>query len=513
MQTQPSKSAFPFFSLLFWIFPVLAIGAANLGQANPFAIIRPFLVSLVLGAVVFGINRVWMKSSHQAAILTAWWAILFTSYGHLYLKIEYWTLGGWVIGRHRYLLVLWVLFALIGVWVTKRLPIRLERATMILNQIAVILVLMPLVQGAIYFINQVPANPKVQNSSWKMQPAVETANLPDIYFIVLDSYARSDLLSNLYQYDNSEFIHFLESKGFYIASCSQSNYNHTWFSISTALNLNYLENLTVAGKPARPVPLIKSSLMREYVAKAGYKMVAFETGYDFTDITDADIYLHIGRSWDLSSMVGAQINAFELMYLRTTLATAILEMNGISEDKIEITAKKDMMEYIYSQLPQIPEMDGPKLVYAHINTTHPPFYFSLTPQQRSQEEKTNPSLAGMGAQTRLYRESIIYSNQKMESIITQILDKSRIPPVIIIQGDHGPFLSNTPDHIFDILNAYYFPDKEYGRLYPGISPVNSFRVILDQFFGEKYQQLPDVSYYSDTRNTMDFTIIPNQCGK
>ncbi len=260
MQPKPSKSAFPFFSLLFWIFPVLAIGATNLGQANPYAIIRPLLLSLGLGAVVFGINRVWMKSSHQAALLSAWWAILFTSYGHLYLKIEYFSLGGWVVGRHRYLLILWVLLALLGVWIIKKFPVRIERATVILNQISVILVLLPLIQGAIYLFNQTPVIPKAQPSSQKTQPAEETASLPDIYYLVFDSYARSDLLADLYQYDNSDFIQFLESKGFYVARCSQSNYNHTWFSISTAFNLDYLENLTRDGKPARPVPLIKHSL-------------------------------------------------------------------------------------------------------------------------------------------------------------------------------------------------------------------------------------------------------------
>ncbi len=360
-------------------------------------------------------------------------------------------------------------------------------------------------------MNQTDATPKAQPAPLQIQPAGNTAQLPDIYYLVLDSYARSDLLEDLYRYDNSEFIQFLKSKGFYIANCSQSNYNHTWFSISTTFNLDYLDKLTKDGKPARPVPLIKHSLLRDTLARSGYQMVAFETGYDFTDIADAEYYFHGSRSWDIESMFKAPPNAFELMYLRTTLVTAILELNGISEDKIESTVKQDMMEHIYSQLPKIPEMEGPKFVYAHINTTHPPFFYSLTPEQRSLEEKTIPTLASMGAQTRLYRESIIYSNQKMESIITKILDKSRIPPIIILQGDHGPFLSNTPDHLFDILNAYYLPDQDNSRLYPGISPVNSFRVILNQYFGTDYPLLDDVSYYSDTRNLTDFTIIENKC--
>jgi hypothetical protein len=99
----------------------------------------------------------------------------------------------------------------------------------------------------------------------------------------------------------------------------------------------------------------------------------------------------------------------------------------------------------------------------------------------------------------------------MEPIIDQILKKSKIPPIIIVQGDHGPFLSNTPEHIFDILNAYYFPDQQYEPLYPDISPVNTFRVVLNQYFNGNYPMLPDVSYYSSARSTYDFTVVENQC--
>ena len=33
-----------------------------------------------------------------------------------------------------------------------------------------------------------------------------------------------------------------------------------------------------------------------------------------------------------------------------------------------------------------------------------------------------------------------------------------------------------------ILNAYYFPGQDYHSLYPNITPVNSYRVIFNQFF-------------------------------
>jgi hypothetical protein len=85
-----------------------------------------------------------------------------------------------------------------------------------------------------------------------------------------------------------------------------------------------------------------------------------------------------------------------------------------------------------------------------------------------------------------------------------ILSNSNQPPIIILQADHGPG-ANT--NLFDfqdtchlersaILNAYFFPDQGYELLDQGISPVNSFRVILNQFFGTNLALLDNFTYYS-----------------
>jgi hypothetical protein len=57
------------------------------------------------------------------------------------------------------------------------------------------------------------------------------------------------------------------------------------------------------------------------------------------------------------------------------------------------------------------------------------------------------------------------------------------------------------------LNAYYFPDQDYSQLYPSISPINSFRVVLDKYFGGNYELLPDRHYYSPWGYPFDFTEV------
>ena len=371
---------------------------------------------------------------------------------------------------------------------------------------------MPVIQGSIY-LNQAKQNEanQITRTAQAAEQRVGQTDLPDIYYLVLDSYARHDLLQKTYLYDNSKFLNYLRDKGFYIAECSQSNYNHTWLSIPSALNMEYMPDRSGSGNKNLPIPTAKHTVVRTVLEQMGYQTVAFDTGYDFINLTDARYYLTAGQSKDIKSLALAPINTFELMFLRTTIITAGLELKGISEDQIELQVKRDLMEYMYQHLPDVPDIKEPKFVYAHISTTHPPFIYSFTDEQRREEEKTNPELASLGAQTRLYRESVAITDEKMIPILDSIFSKSKIPPIIIVQGDHGPFIKNSKEDAFNILNAYYFPDYDYQNLYPGISPVNSFKILLNKFFGTKFQLEEERHYFSPVGDPDEFKEIPGSC--
>ena len=61
-----------------------------------------------------------------------------------------------------------------------------------------------------------------------------------------------------------------------------------------------------------------------------------------------------------------------------------------------------------------------------------------------------------------------------------------------------------------ILNAYYMPQGKTDLLYPAITPVNSFRVIFNTYFGTNYRLLPDQTYYSPLVNPYDFIDITDK---
>ena len=155
-------------------------------------------------------------------------------------------------------------------------------------------------------------------------------------------------------------------------------------------------------------------------------------------------------------------------------------------------------------------MPGPKFVFIHIIQPHPPFVFDA----EGDWVDPAPFMNENGVYTsesypRGYRDHAAFIEGQIEIAVRTILEGSATPPVIVIQGDHAPWMQ-TGSGKFMVLNAYYLPGHN-DLLYPRISPVNTFRLIFDTYLGASYELLPDRSYYSPIPNIYEFEYTPNTC--
>jgi len=175
-------------------------------------------------------------------------------------------------------------------------------------------------------------------------------------------------------------------------------------------------------------------------------------------------------------------------------------------------------------LQEVSRIPGSKFVFAHIMLPHPPFVFdrdgnSLLPDRPYilWDGSLFPGTTEEYQQG--YTEQMTFLNQKLVQVISGILARSSKPPIIILQGDHGPgafFNMNDLDsnlclrERFSILDAYYFPDGDYRLLYPTITPINTFRVVLNQYFGAQLDLLDDENYYASWDLPHLFTEVTRQ---
>ena len=490
----------PWYPLVFGAYPVLALLAENIGEVKVEAGWRLLLICISFAGLLFILLRLLLRDWHRAAFLSTLLMILFFSYGHVHIllteKLEDFDFTPW-------LLVAWLVLAILAaVWAIRKPP----SVAMALNVIALGLVVTSLVQ-----IGPGLRKRGVHTLGAKNAPVQELSrpqNPPDVYYFILDSYGRADLLQQAYEYDNSEFVNALRERGFYVAECSQSNYVRTEISVSSSLNMSYLQGLDPAFDPESTRRRVlwdsfKHSAARYNFESLGYKTIAFATGFAWSEFDDSDIFY-------TPPPFSAGMTEFETLFMQTTLALHAKDLNWIDADAIMGQNFRDRTLLVFDRMDDMQRIPEPTFAYVHLISPHPPFVFgpngepTYPPDFWNENREYPADLYAKG-----YQNQLTFLNKKVLEAMDTLISESDTPPIIILQGDHGPWLQPKNKRLW-ILNAYYLPDHT-DVLYPTISPVNTFRLIFDEYFGGKYGLLEDVSYFSPVPKLYEFSEIPNNC--
>ncbi len=496
-------------------YPILFLLSYNISQIPPKQALRPLAISLSVAfllTVIFGFAA---KNYRQGGLSASILLGLFFTYGHVHL----WLGSKFpVFENHALLISLWLILLVLGMLGKYKIR-NIQSFTKYLNLISFVLLLQP-VFTIVLFIAQSGVPEEVKPPSpfeniQTLQP--ENSDLPDIYYIILDAYGRSDVVLDLFGYDNAEFINFLEERGFYVAEKSRSNYLQTSLSLSSTLNLNYLgelEGINIQSGDREPLAeLIRHSELRNFLEEQGYQTVAFSTGYGPTTLADADIFIpyHVNLTNDLEKLI-----------LTTSVTRALGDkMQNLFLPFMCDTQRGGILN-IFENLQKTPELPSPKFVFVHISSPHPPFVFGADGEAVKHGDCNG--LDGsffQGSRADYlsgYPQQMAYISQLTEEVVENILENSAIPPVIVIQGDHGSGMLLNWDSAENscllertsILNAYYIPSDEETQLYETITPVNSFRVVLNEIFDFDLPLLDDKSYFSSWDKPYQVEEITNR---
>jgi len=509
---EPSrKSQLVIHPLLIAVYPSLFLYAPNAGQLQLSSLVLPLLLSVTAAAALLVIVAIASRSWTRSGVLVSLTLLLFFHYGHArgmpgpkwirLLNIEWVTL----------LNIEWITIFVCACAFTFFSRARLARLTSGLNLFAGILVAISAFQIGTSIMRTEPQIRESFNAADLAASAIEDPPIqggPDIYLILLDSYARDDVLSMYYDHDNSEFTDYLKAKGFYVADRATANYNQTGRALSACLNLGYLDELAERVgldiyDHGPTIESIKHSFVGDFLGARGYTSVAFETGNPNIDMESVDVYLGSGLGRDYDPFHNALLNT-----------TPIPDLRALNNGYDLFDARRNRVLYVLNQIGHVQALNqSPLFVFAYIEVPHPPFVFGPNgePHQRGNRYSlvdgnwlVKPGGMERSEYIRRYRDQLIFTNMKVREAVDTILANAKTPPVILIFGDHGPRLELNWDDVnesnhhesMSVLNALYLPGVDHDHLRPGLSPVNTFRIVFSEYFGQQYRLLPDRSYYS-----------------
>lgn len=347
--------------ILFAVYPVVFLYAENV-DAVIFADVVPALIAVLGGtATLFICGRFLFRNGEKAALAVTLAIILFFSYGSIFEPSPgaYWI-------KHRYLLSLWALLYISGMYSLFRTKRTFTSLTRALNMASVVLVAYSL--GAIAMYNvEVLSNGDVAQDVRPLldiQASQVRDDQPDVYYIILDAYASNTVLQREIGFDNSEFLAYLSKKGFYVVSDANSNYSATHLSLPSSLNMDYIHNL--ATKPniisAETVDirgLVEDNAVQKFLKQRGYTFIHFGSNWQTT---------YHNRFADENFMQGYFSEFLLILYKKTAFYPIGKKFDVFNDRRLQY----DGILSHFENLRDIPKRPGPLFVFAHLMVpTHP----------------------------------------------------------------------------------------------------------------------------------------------
>ena len=496
-----------FYPILFSINPILLMFAVNISDLS---VTQLFPIILITPLLALGL--VWLfykifKDIHRAGFIVFLLIFWFYYYVPVRLAANTFKIGSILFGSIWIYFPIWCLLFLFlsSGWIWKRIKSP-ETITMFLNTLSIILISLSIFRISTELIPRYNTRKEVSQNNTITSGSIDKNKLPDIYYIILDGYAREDILKELYNYDNSEFITELKNRDFLVAEQSQSNYMQTVLSLASSLNMDYLTGTpTKIINHGKMIGMIKHNRAQLFLQDLGYKYLAFSSGYPPTDITNAEFYYSppkIGKSHDL-----------EALLMINSILAPFIDKGWIAVPFTRFNEAQERVKYIFESLKnEVPLIEGPKYIFAHIVAPHPPFIFdqngAITPDEVLILQGADTFPGTIDEYKRGYISDLTYLNKQVIQTIDGILANSNNPPIIILQADHGPdayFGMTLKDNTclkerFSILNAYHLPSQSLNQIPEDITPINTFRIIFNTYFGTQFDILPNHNYFATWEN-------------
>jgi hypothetical protein len=344
------------------------------------------------------------------------------------------------------------------------------------------------------------------------QPIAAPPTVPgprrDVYLLVLDEYANSAVLRERFGFDNRPFEDSLRALGFDVPRVVRSNYTETMFSLPTLLNAAHVypveRELPPRGKdPTLLTYLLGHSRVAAFLKERGYRFVFFPSAWFSMTASSplADSTVQVWRGFQLERELS-----------RTEFRRAI-RRETLLEFFASYHAYGDHMERSLAAFQRLPAIEGPVFGFAHVVSPHWPYLFD----RRCRDV---PPARAEGNRPDSYIGQIQCLNHLILGVVNRLIRDSKVPPVIVLQGDHGtsllkyhsaPTAREVPAAAarerFGAFGAYYLPDGGDEAFGDTVTVVNVMGNVLREYFGARLPPQPDDRYLTVSRAPFDLMRV------
>ncbi|MPZ73203.1 MAG: sulfatase-like hydrolase/transferase [Nitriliruptorales bacterium] len=495
--------------LAFAAWPVVNLYQDNVGHTPPHEAVS--LVGLCAGsaAAILVILALALRDIARGALAAS----------VVVLAIMLWGPARDALGDPGWLFWVWLLAALVLAALLVRSATIVRELTTVaaaMATIVLVLALVPLVRARFDATAAEAAPVAAENLEEEVGEWSAPGEPRDIFYLVFDRYGSQAAMERRWNMDLDPFFRGLEQRGFVVTPHSKANHLRTAQSLSSTFNLKYHHDLAQRYGPDTgnmlPVyQLLEDHAVGRLLARRGYE------------------YVHIGAWWDpTQGNRNADVNwsyerweDFTLELFRSTLISHFERRpQGRSLGEQRRRLPYDGAFQQFRNLRRAAARPGPTFTFAHILLPHEPFVFDRNGNYISLEEE------GARGRDLNYREQTLFTNELIERLLDDLLAVPEAQrPIIVLSADEGPhpvrfkadeenfdWTRATDDELEEklaILNAYYLPGpRSEPDLYDSISPVNTWRVIFNSYFGANLPLVADRTFiFRDENHVYDFTDV------
>jgi hypothetical protein len=255
--------------------------------------------------------------------------------------------------------------------------------------------------------------------------------------------------------------------------------------------------------------MIQNNAVVSFLEQHGYEIVALDSGYSHTDLKNSDTHIGSERPW----------NELEIRLLCSTPIPWLAVRGSVFDP---YGAHRQKVLFTLNHIADTSQLPSPHFVFAHVLAPHGPFVFdeagNETEPQRQFDLRDEPGYNSSEQVRHQYQRGYIdqlsFVNRKIMSALDDLLAQSTYPTIVILQADHGPGSLidwHDADNTYHkekhaILNSYLLPDNSVD-LYHEITPVNTFRLIFNRYFGTDLELLEDRSFFSTREHPYEFIDV------